>query len=119
MYAVLRLAMGCLIKNVSVFIHPLTDRPLFIFGGGVGKGALDWWNGVWNGIAWYGLWHGMVWYKRYGMLWYNGGIAWHGGVNWLQLALRSHPLALAKHAALLRLSIIECPTILTEFVLQS
>ena len=109
MYAVLRLAMGCLIQNVSVFIHPLTDRPLLIFGGG-----------VWNGIAWYGLWHSMIWYKRYGMLWYNGGIAWHGGVNWLQLAHGSHPLALAKHAALLRLmSIIECPTILTELVLQS
>ena len=54
------------------------------------------------------------------MLWYNGDIAWHGGVNWLQLAHGSHPLALAKHAALLRLmSIIECPTILTELVLQS
>ena len=65
MYAVLRLAMGCLIQNVSVFIHPLTDRPLFIFGGG-----------VWNGIAWYGLWYGtrgMVCYGTMGVLHGTGG----------------------------------------------
>ena len=76
MYAVLRLAVGCLIKNVSVFIHLLTDRPLLIFGGGVGKGALDWWNGVWNGIAWYGLWYGtrgMVCYGTMGVLHGTGG----------------------------------------------
>ena len=72
-------------------------------------------HGMVDGMVWYS----MIWYKRYGMVWYNGGIAWHGGVNWLQLAHGSHPLALAKHAALLRLSIIECPTILTELVLQS
>ena len=54
MYAVLRLAMGCLIKNVSVFIHPLTDRPLLIFGG-IGKARVHWIGGMGYGMAWYGI----------------------------------------------------------------
>ena len=49
-YAVLRLAMDCLIKNVSVFIHLLTDRPLLIFGG-ISKARVHWIGGMGYGMV--------------------------------------------------------------------
>ena len=69
--------MGCLIQNVSVFIHPLTDRPLFIFGGG-----------VWNGLAWYGWWRGMEQGTR-GMVCYGTMGILHGTGGWTGCSLRT------------------------------